>query len=104
MNLSDDVSLLIGWLRHDVLAVAGPCLADRRSLYDFVLAELKGRAPLCPHRLGPICRQLENQRDDLLAFAAVLDEELERLGQEFGVPAEWLRQLLRIQARDDRDP
>lgn len=102
--LSDEVSLLIGWLRHDVLSVAGPCAADRRSLYDFVLAELKGRAPLCPHRLGPICRQLENQRDDLLAFASVLDEELEQLGQEFHVPAGLLRRLLSIQGRDDRDP
>ena len=54
--LSDDVALLIGWLRHDVLAVAGPCSADRRLLYDFVVAELKSRASRCPHRLGPVCR------------------------------------------------
>jgi hypothetical protein len=102
--LSDDVATLIGWLRHDVLAVAGPCSADRRLLYDFVLAEWKSRAPLCPHRLGPVCRQLENQRDDLLAFAPVLDEKLEQLGQEFQVPAGLLRPLLSIQGRDDRDP
>ena len=102
--LSDEVALLIGWLRHDVLAVAGPCYADRRALYDFVVAELKSRASLCPHRLGPICRQLENQRDDLLAFARSLDKELERLGQEFQVSAELLRQLLGVLARDERDP
>jgi hypothetical protein len=102
--LSDDVALLLGWLRHDVLAVAGPCYADRRALYDFVVAELKRRASLCPHRLGPVCRQLENQRDDLLAFARVLDEELELLRQEFQVPVELLRQLLGVLARDDRDP
>ena len=95
---------MIGWLRHDVLAVAGPCSADRRLLYDFVVAELKSRASLCPHRLGPVCRQLENQRDDLLAFALVLDEELELLGQEFQVPAELLRRLLGVLARDERDP
>jgi transposase-like protein len=102
--LSDEVALLIGWLRHDVLAVAGPCSADRRALYDFVVAELKSRASRCPHRLGPICRQLENQRDDLLAFAHVLDEELERLGQEFQLPADLLRRLLGVLARDERDP
>lgn len=102
--LCDDVALLIGWLRHDVLAVAGPCSADRRLLYDIVVAELKSRASLCPHRLGPVCRQLENQRDDLLAFARALDAGLERLGQEFQVPAEWLRPLLGILARDERDP
>jgi hypothetical protein len=102
--LSDEVALLIGWLRYDVLAVAGPCYADRGALYDFVVAELKARAPRCPHRLGPVCRQLENQRDDLLAFAQVLDAELEHLGQEFQVPAEWLRRLLGVLARDERDP
>ena len=102
--LSDDVALLIGWLRHDVLAVAGPCSADRRLLYDFVVAELKSRASRCPHRLGPVCRQLENQRDDLLAFARALDADLELLGQEFQVPAELLRQLVGVLARDERDP
>jgi hypothetical protein len=102
--LSDEVALLLGWLRHDVLAVAGPCHADRCALYDFVVAELKARAPRCPHRLGPVCRQLENQRDDLLAFARVLDAELEHLGQEFQVPAELLRRLLGALARDERDP
>jgi hypothetical protein len=102
--LSNEVALLLGWLRHDVLTVAGPCYADRCTLYDFVVAELKSRASRCPHRLGPICRQLENQRDDLLAFARVLDAELERLGQEFQVSAELLRRLLGVLARDERDP
>jgi hypothetical protein len=102
--LADDVTLLLGWLRHDILAVAGPCHADRRALYDFVVAEVKRLAPKCPHRLGPICRQLENQRDDLLAFARVLDAELERLGEEFQAPAELPRQLLGTLARDERDP
>src|SRR3954451_20896422 len=102
--LSDDVALLMGWLRHDVLAVAGPCSADRRALYGFVVAELKSRVWQCPHRLGPVCRQLENQRDDLLAFALALDEDLGRLGQEFQVPAELLRRLVGVLARDERDP
>ena len=102
--LADDVSLLLGWLRHDILAVAGPCHADRAALYDFVVAELKRRAAPCPHRLGPIWRQLERQRDDLLAFAQVLDAGLERLGQEFQIPAELPRRLLGTQARDPRDP
>ena len=80
ISLADDVALLVRWLRHDILTVAGPSYAERRALYDFVVAELKSRVPLCPHRLGLVCRQLENEQDDLLAFARVLDEELERLG------------------------
>lgn len=102
--LCDEIALLMGWLRHDILTVAGPCYADRRALYEFVVAELKSRVARCPHRLGPICRQLENQGDDLLAFARVLDAELELLGEEFQVSGEILRQLLGVLARDERDP
>ncbi len=102
--LADEVALLVAWLRHDILAVAGPCYAERRELYDFVVAELKVRAPQCPHRLEPICRALENQRDDLLAFARRLDEDLEQLGQELQIPVELARGLLTTLSRDDRDP
>jgi hypothetical protein len=47
---------------------------------------------------------LENQRDDLLAFARVLEKELERLGQEFQLPTELLRELLGAITRDEHDP
>jgi hypothetical protein len=102
--LADDVSLLVGWLRHDILTVSGPCYAERCHLFDFVLAELKARAPKCPHRLEPICRALENQRDDLLAFVRRLDEDLEQLGQELQIPVGLARRLLATLSRDERDP
>jgi hypothetical protein len=104
VTLADDVALLVDWLRHDILTVAGPSYADRCQLYDFVVAELKARASKCPHRLEPICRALENQRDDLLAFARWLDENLEQLGEELQVPAELARSLLKTLSRDERDP
>jgi hypothetical protein len=102
--LADDVALLVDWFRRDILAVAGPCYTDRCELYDFVVAELRARSPKCPHRLEPICRALENQRDDLLAFARRLDEDLEQLGQEFQVPTEQARRLLSTLSRDQGDP
>ncbi len=104
VTLADDVALLVDWLRHDILTVAGPSYADRCQLYDFVVAELKARASKCPHRLEPLCRALQNQRDDLLAFARRLDENLEQLGQELQVPAELARCLLKTLSRDERDP
>jgi hypothetical protein len=58
--LADNVALLMNWLRHDILAAVVPCHAERCALYDFLVAELKIRVPLCPHRLEPICRQLGN--------------------------------------------
>jgi hypothetical protein len=102
--LADDVRLLGEWLRHDVLAVAGPCYAERCALYDFILAELRPRIASCPHRLGPIYRLLKNRRDDLLAFALTLEEELGQMAEAWGVAPDGLRRLLQARARDQRDP
>jgi hypothetical protein len=102
--LADDVRLLGDWLRHDVLAVAGPCYAERCALYDFILAELRPRIASCPHRLGPIYRLLKGRRDDLLSFALALEEELGQMAQAWGVSPDGLRRLLRARARDQRDP
>jgi hypothetical protein len=104
VTLADDVRLLGEWLCHDVLAVAGPCHADRLILYDFILAELRARVPSCAHRLGPIYRALKNRRDDLLAFARALDEGLGRIAEAWGVAPDCLRRLLHARRRDERDP
>jgi hypothetical protein len=102
--LADEVRLLWQWLSHDVLAVAGPCHADRLVLYDFILGELEARVRSCPHRLGPIARLLKNRRDELLAFARGLDEELGRIAGAWGVAPEGLRRLLNARCRDASDP
>jgi hypothetical protein len=102
--LADDVRLLGEWLRRDVLAVAGPGYADRLVLYDFIVDELNARVASSPRRLGPVCRLLANRRDELLAFARSLDEELGRMAAAWGVGPEWLRRLLNARCRDERDP
>jgi hypothetical protein len=101
--LADDVRLLGEWLRHDVLAVAGPGHADRLVLYDFIVGELRTRVGSCPHRLGPLYRLLKNRRDDLLGFARALDEELGRMAMAWGVSPDSLRHLLNARCRDQRD-
>jgi hypothetical protein len=102
--LADEVRLPGRWLRQDVLAVAGPCHADRLVLYDFILEELRARIPACSHRLSPIYRVLKNRRDELLAFAGVLDEGLGRLATELAISPEGLRRLLNARLRDEGDP
>jgi hypothetical protein len=102
--LADDVRLLGDWLRHDVLAVAGPCHADRLVLSDFILAELGARIPACAHRLGPIYRLLKDHRDELLAFARALDEGLGQMAVAWGVAPEGLRRWLQARCRDESDP
>jgi hypothetical protein len=102
--LADEVRLLEEWLRYDVLAVAGPCHADRLVLYDFITAELQVRVPWCAHRLGPIHRLLKKRRDELLAFSRVLDQGLDQIAGEWEVAPDELRRLLRARCRDPRDP
>jgi hypothetical protein len=101
--LADDVATLVGWLRRDILALAGPCHADRAALYDFVVAELRARAPGCPHRLGPVVTYLVNQRDAVLAFAAELDADLAAVAEDFQVPVGVARAVLQVQELDVRD-
>jgi hypothetical protein len=102
--LADAVTLLARWLRDDIFAVSGLPIADRRVLFDFVVAELKAREPLCPHRIGPIGTLLANHREQLLAFAVQLDQDLADLAAEFRVPAFLVRELLDLQALDRRRP
>src|SRR5215831_13530336 len=101
--LADDVATLVGWLRRDVLAVAGPCHAERAALYDFIVAELQARAPQCPHRLAPACTYLVNQRDAVLAFAQQLDADLGAVAADFQVSPAVARAVLQVQELDVRD-
>ena len=83
-ELARDLRTLADWMprcarplgQNDILSLAGPDLASRRELFDFVVEELRARGPLCSHRIRPVRRSLENQRDDLLAFVGVMDGKL----------------------------
>jgi hypothetical protein len=102
--LADAVALLARWLREDVLALAGPCHADRCLLYDFIVAELRTLAPQCTQRLTPLCQFLENHRDQLLAFAEQLDRDLAALAADFQVAVDSVRDLLRLQTLSSASP
>ena len=75
-ELARTTRTLIRWLSHDVLALAGPNLATRRELFDFIADELARLEPEDVRRIRPVRVALRNQRDDLLAFAGVLDKKL----------------------------
>ena len=104
IDLADDVALLGRWLREDILSVAGTDHGNRLHLYDMVVAELRRRQGACRHRLEPLCRYLENQRDALLAFAAVLDSDLAALAEEFPVSLSLLREMVQVQTMSVDDP
>ena len=97
VNLARDVRILADWMQNDILSLAGPPLAARRELYTFVIQELQQREALCPHRIGPVRRMLENHQENLLAFAGVLEERFGDVAQRLKVPlplvhavSEWL--------------
>jgi len=99
-ELARDVRTLSDRMRNDILSLAGPEQPARRELFDFVagtsgplcgvppyrVEELRARESLCPHRIRPVRRSLQNQLDDLLAFAAVLDGPKVRLPGRSGLP------------------
>jgi len=102
--LADDVAMLLAWLREDVLSLAGPDHATRRELFDFIVAELQSRESLCSRRIGPVVRALANQRDDLLAFAAGLDRDLEVVAAEFQVAVQTARDVLNVEQLAPQSP
>jgi hypothetical protein len=104
MALADEVALLAGWLQKDILAVAGPAYADRRDLLDFIVVELRARESACPHRIKPMRTLLENQGENLLAFAQKLDGDLTVLAQEWQISVTTARELLQVQALPMSDP
>ncbi|MCP4603654.1 MAG: hypothetical protein GY847_24580 [Proteobacteria bacterium] len=101
LHLAQDVRVLADWLHGDILSLAGPDLTTRRELYDFVVEEFIVLEPLCPHRLRPVRRALQQQRDDLLAFAAVIDEKLAVISEQYGVSLHLVQALCELAGRPE---
>ncbi|MFL5255204.1 MAG: hypothetical protein ACJ8AI_20380, partial [Rhodopila sp.] len=85
IGLARDIRTLTQWLSHDVLALAGPALATRQLLFDFIVEELVRREPEDPRRIRPLRVALQNQHDQLLAFAGVLDTKLIVIAQAHAI-------------------
>ncbi len=101
-TLALDISILCDWLKNDILALAGPDWQSRSELWDFIVAEFKEREALCLHRIRPFRTALENQKQDLLAFAAVLDEKLTDISQRFNIPLYLVRKVCLLQEQNSQ--
>ena len=104
VDLAGDIRVLADWMERDILAKAGPSLAVRRELFDFVVAELARRESLCPHRIGPVCQALQKQRDELLAFVGVQEQQFADLAEQLDVPGYLVRQVSQLEAMDQNSP
>jgi hypothetical protein len=103
-ELAKDIRTLCDWMRCDILSMAGPDCRSRIRLFDFVVAELLEREKLCPHRIGPVRRKLQNSRDELLAFARLLDEQLDEISTRFQISPEMVRAVCELQGSDPNRP
>jgi hypothetical protein len=86
-----DLQTLADWLARDILSLAGPELANRQGLFDFIVDELRQREHADAPHIGTLRRALHNQRDDLLAFAAVLDVKLATIARDAALPEHLVR-------------
>lgn len=96
VQLADDMRLLAGWLHDDILCFNGADASVRRELFDFVVLEMKAREHLAPHRIAPVRTALENQRDDLLAFAEAIDEQIEKIAADNQAPLPQVREAFEL--------
>src|SRR5476649_1603239 len=90
--LARDIRTLTAWLGHDVLALAGPSLEIRQDLFDFIATEMKRREADDPRRIRPVRMALQNQRDNLLAFAGVLDDQFAAIARVHVLPKPLVRE------------
>ena len=102
--LAEAIGTLAQWLQEDILSLAGPDVATRRELFDFVVGELAQREGLCSHRIGPVRRALEGQREDLLAFAGVLEERLADVADRLRVPPHLPQRVCELEGLDPNTP
>ncbi len=91
--LAQDVKTLLGWFSHDVLALAGPPLGVRQELFDFIVSELKQREDEQYPAICKLRKALRNQRDQLLAFAGVVDQKLADIASAFELPLQAVREV-----------
>ena len=103
-SLAGDIRTLTAWLAHDVLALAGPSLDIRNEIFDFIVAELGRRESVDPRRIRPVRIALQNQRDDLLAFAGVLDAKLATIAYAHELPEHVVRAACVLHRKPSTSP
>jgi len=96
IQLADDMRLLAQWMREDVLSLEGPDAPTRRALFDFIAQEMRAREHLAPHRIRPVRIALENQRDELLAFAEDIDRQFVAIAQQHHVSLKDVRKVFEL--------
>lgn len=104
IELAKNIRIMADWMQNDILSLAGPDLKSRQELYDFVVEQLRTLKSLCPYRIAPVLRMLENNRDNLLAFVGILDEGFADIAAKFDVPLFLVQAVCELQGLDKNLP
>ena len=74
-----------------MLALAGSHAVIRCEMFNFIVAEMRRREADDPRRIRSVRAALEDQHDDLLAFAGVLDDKLSMIANVHELPEHLVR-------------
>ena len=92
-ELASDIQILLYWLRIDILSLAGPEWSERMELLNFIIEELQLREDQAHKGIKALRVALSNQKSDLLAFAAVLDQKLGDIAHKFKISLSLVREV-----------
>lgn len=85
LKIAKDIKILLYWLRIDILSLAGPDWAERMELINFIIEELKLKEDDAHKGIKKLRIALDNQKEDLLAFAQILDQKLADIAHKFKI-------------------
>ena len=91
IKLTDDIRILYGWLKNDVLSLVGPLFKERQELFNFITTELRIIEHQSPDKINSLRTFLENNRDNLLRFSSLIDKKLQEISIEFKVSLDNVR-------------
>ncbi len=92
-KLAIELKILLYWLRMDIFSLAGPEWSERLELLNFIIEELELREDQAHKGIKALRTALSNQKSDLLAFAAVLDQKLADIAQSFKISLSQVREV-----------
>ncbi|MDJ0596917.1 MAG: hypothetical protein QNJ72_44325 [Pleurocapsa sp. MO_226.B13] len=92
-KLASDIKILLFWLRNDILSLAGAEWSERIELMNFIIEELQLREEKAHKGIKALRVALSNQKNDLLAFARILDDKLAHIAQKFQIAPSQVREV-----------
>ena len=97
LSLSTSIDILVSWMEHDVLYMAGSNPKMRRELYNFIMDEFRRLENIHPNRIRAVRITLKRQRNLLLAFTDVLNEKFTLIANQSSLPLEAIWKMCELQ-------